>query len=149
MIKVLITGDRPLVIQGIKQILTETPDIVPVLEGCPEADVEEKIRIHPDLDAVILALEDTGSQTTQRLECLSAIRVRLPVVVVSDAELDRELWRRPFSWLTTNSPSDALASRIRDAVHRATSSEEDDCRETVTKLAGLSMNERRVVHEEA
>jgi chemotaxis response regulator CheB len=149
MIKVLVTGDRPFVIQGIKQILAETPDIVPVLEDCTDDDAEGKIWTHPDLDAVVLALEDTGPKTTQRLEGLSQIRVRLPVVVVSDAQLDHELWRQPFSWLTTNSPSEALVSSIRDAVHPATSSEENDCRETVTKLAGLSVKERSVVHEEA
>jgi DNA-binding NarL/FixJ family response regulator len=142
MIKVLVAGDRPIVVKGINQILSDTPDIVPVLEACNGQQMMEMIRTHPLVDAVVLSSGDSGADLIGTLDGLHMIRPRLAVVVVSDNEIDPDLWRRPFTWLATKSSSEELVTTIRNAVHQMTSSEAHEPLESVSKLtapmAGLS-----------
>jgi DNA-binding NarL/FixJ family response regulator len=154
MIKVLLAGDRPIVIQGIKQILTDTADIVPVLEARTADEMLEKVRTHTQVDLVVLSVIDKGPDVMVTLDCIHRNRPELAVVIVSDHEMDPALWPRRFTWVTTNSTPEDLVVEIRNAVHHAMPSEAEAVSprewgsEWTAPVAGLT-TERRQLHEEA
>jgi CheY-like chemotaxis protein len=137
MIKVLLAGDRPIVLQGIKQILTDTADIVPVLEAGSPEEMLEKVRTHTLVDVVVLSVRDQGSDVIVTLDRIRRNRPELAVVIVSDHEMDPALWPGRFTWVATNSTPEEVVVEIRNAVHHAMPSPRASGSELTAPVAGL------------
>lgn len=113
--KVLIADDHPVVRQGIKQILTEKPDIMVAGEAVDGPDVLEKCRAS-DWDAVVLDLSMPGGEL-DLLKALKRERPTLPVLVLSvhpeDQFAVRALNAGASGYLTKDSAPALLVDALR------------------------------------
>jgi DNA-binding NarL/FixJ family response regulator len=82
MIKILIAEDHPLVRLGLKQIASETDDIVIDGEAASGSEVLEHVRTQP-FDVVILDLNLPGRDGLDTLKDLKHEQPHLPVLVLS------------------------------------------------------------------
>ena len=82
MIKILIADDHAIVREGLKQILSETPDLVVVAEASSGQEVLEKISKN-DLDLVVLDIAMPGRGGLDILKEIKTQRPRLPVLMLS------------------------------------------------------------------
>ena len=82
MIKILIADDHAIVREGLKQILSETPDLVVVAEASSGQEVLEKISKN-DLDLVILDIAMPGRGGLDILKEIKTQKPRLPVLMLS------------------------------------------------------------------
>lgn len=113
--KVLIADDHPVVRQGIKQILTEKPDIMVAGEAVDGPDTLEKCRAS-DWDAVVLDLSMPGGEL-DLLKALKRERPTLPVLVLSvhpeDQFAVRALNAGASGYLTKDSAPALLVDALR------------------------------------
>lgn len=113
--KVLIADDHPVVRLGIKQILTEKPDIMVAGEAVDGPDVLEKCRAS-DWDAVVLDLSMPGGEL-DLLKALKRERPTLPVLVLSvhpeDQFAVRALNAGASGYLTKDSAPALLVDALR------------------------------------
>ncbi len=113
--KVLIADDHPVVRQGIKQILTEKPDIMVAGEAVDGPDVLEQCRAS-DWDAVVLDLSMPGGEL-DLLKALKRERPTLPVLVLSvhpeDQFAVRALNAGASGYLTKDSAPALLVDALR------------------------------------
>jgi len=82
MIKILIADDHAIVREGLKQILSESPDLVVVAEASSGQEVLEKISKN-DLDLVVLDIAMPGRGGLDILKEIKTQRPRLPVLMLS------------------------------------------------------------------
>jgi len=82
MIKILIADDHAIVREGLKQILSESPDLVVVAEASTGQEVLEKIPKN-DLDLVVLDIAMPGRGGLDILKEIKSQRPRLPVLMLS------------------------------------------------------------------
>ena len=82
MIKILIADDHAIVREGLKQILSETPDLVVVAEASSGQEVLEKISKN-DLDLVVLDIAMPGRGGLDILKEIKTQKPRLPVLMLS------------------------------------------------------------------
>jgi DNA-binding NarL/FixJ family response regulator len=82
MIKILIADDHAIVREGLKQILSESPDLVVVAEASSGQEVLEKIS-KSDLDLVVLDIAMPGRGGLDILKEIKTQRPRLPVLMLS------------------------------------------------------------------
>ena len=119
MIKVLIADDHAVVLEGLKQIISETPDIVVAGEATHGQEVMDKIRsIH--VDVVVLDIAMPGRSGLDVLLHLKRERPSLPVLVLSihpeDQYAVRVLKAGACGYLTKESAPDQLIAAIRKVV---------------------------------
>jgi two-component system invasion response regulator UvrY len=82
MIKILIADDHAIVREGLKQILSENPDLVVVAEASTGQEVLEKISKN-DLDLVVLDIAMPGRGGLDILKEIKTQRPRLSVLMLS------------------------------------------------------------------
>ncbi|OGW52471.1 MAG: DNA-binding response regulator [Nitrospirae bacterium RBG_13_43_8] len=82
MIKILIADDHAIVREGLKQILSESPDLVVVAEASTGQEVLEKIGKN-DLDLIVLDIAMPGRGGLDILKEIKSQRPRLSVLMLS------------------------------------------------------------------
>lgn len=119
MIKVLIADDHAVVLEGLKQILSETPDIIVAAQASNGQEVLDKIRTN-SLDAVVLDIGMPGRSGLDTLMHIRRERPNLPVLVLSihpeDQYAVRVLKAGASGYLTKDSAPDQLIAAIRKVV---------------------------------
>jgi two-component system invasion response regulator UvrY len=119
MIKILIADDHAVVLEGLKQILSETPDIHVVAEAAHGQEVLDKIR-STAVDVVVLDIAMPGRSGLDVLLHLKRERPSLPVLVLSihpeDQYAVRVLKAGACGYLTKESAPDQLIAAIRKVV---------------------------------
>ncbi len=114
MLHILIADDHPVVRQGVKQILADTPGMAATDEASNGREVLEKIR-ERDYDVVLLDISMPGMTGVDVLQELKKQRVELPVLVLSihpeEQYAIRVLRAGASGYLTKNSiPSELIAA---------------------------------------
>ena len=116
MIKVLIADDHAIVRQGLKQILTETPDMMVAGEASSGAEAIEKIRAE-DWGVVLLDISMPGKTGVDTLKQIKEEKPKLPVLVLSmypeDQYAIRLLKAGASGYLTKESAPELLVAAIR------------------------------------
>ncbi len=116
MLKILIADDHPIVRQGLKQILSEEPDIEVVGEAQNSQEVLELVR-KQDWDIVILDITMPGRGGIDVLKELKHERPKLPVLMLSvhpeDQYAVRALKAHASGYMTKDSAPEELVKAIR------------------------------------
>lgn len=116
MIKILVADDHPIVRQGLKQILSEYPDMTVVEEAGTGKDVLVKVG-KKDFDIVLLDISMPGRNGLDILKELKAKKPKLPVLVLSiypeDQYAVRVLKLGAAGYLTKESVPEELVAAIR------------------------------------
>jgi len=116
MIKILIADDHAIVREGLKQILSESPDLVVAAEACSGQEVLEKISKN-DLDLVVLDIAMPGRGGLDILKEIKTQKPRLPVLMLSmypeEQYAIRVLKAGASGYLTKESAPDELVKAIR------------------------------------
>src|SRR5919106_6721238 len=119
MIKVLIADDHAVVLEGLKQILSETPDIIVAAQATDGQQALEKVRA-TDLDVVVLDIAMPGRSGLDTLLHIKRERPSLPVLVLSihpeDQYAVRVLKAGASGYMTKESATDELVGAIRKVV---------------------------------
>jgi DNA-binding NarL/FixJ family response regulator len=82
MIKILIADDHAIVREGLKQIVSESPDLVVVAEACTGQEVLDKVGKN-DLDLVVLDIAMPGRGGLDILKEIKSLKPKLPVLILS------------------------------------------------------------------
>ncbi|MCU0578908.1 MAG: response regulator transcription factor [Desulfobacterota bacterium] len=116
MIKILVADDHPIVRQGLKQILSEYPDMTVADEAGSGKDVLSKIA-KKDYDIVLLDISMPGRNGLDILKELKTKKPKLPVLVLSiypeDQYAVRVLKLGAAGYLTKESVPEELVAAIR------------------------------------
>jgi DNA-binding NarL/FixJ family response regulator len=116
MIKILIADDHPVVRQGLKQILSEEPDMGNLGEAQNSQEVLELVR-KQDWDIVILDITMPGRGGLDVLKELKHERPKLPVLILSvhpeDQYAVRALRAHASGYMTKDSAPEELVKAIR------------------------------------
>ncbi len=116
MIKILIADDHAIVRRGLKQILTETPDMIVAGEAYNGQDLLEKMR-SDQWDVVVLDISMPGRGGLDILKQLKSERPKLPVLMLTihpeDQYAVRVLRAGASGYLTKESAPDHLVEAIR------------------------------------
>ena len=116
MIRVLVVDDHPIVREGLKQILSDTEDILVVDEAdCGQAVLECTAK--SNFDVVLLDISMPGRDGLEVLRDLKQLKPRLPVLILSmypeEHYAVRVLRGGASGYLTKSSAPDELISAIR------------------------------------
>ncbi len=116
MIKILIADDHAVVRRGLKQIVSETPDIVAAGEASTGYEVLDQVRCN-DYDAVILDISMPGGDGLNILKQIRREKPKMPILVLSvhpeDQYAMRALRAGAAGYLTKESAPDELITAIR------------------------------------
>lgn len=119
-IKVLVADDHAILRHGLKQILSETPDMLVVAEAENGHEVLKKIR-QTDLDVVVMDIsmpEKTGWDVLVQLKSEGS---KLPVIILSVAPEDNYaiamLKAGAAGYMTKSSAPEQLVEAIRKVAH--------------------------------
>jgi DNA-binding NarL/FixJ family response regulator len=116
MIKILIADDHPIVRQGLKQILTEEPDMGEFGEAKNSQETLDLVR-KCDWDVVILDITMPGRGGLDTLKEIRTERPKLPVLILSihpeDQYAVRALKAGAAGYMTKESAPDDLIKAIR------------------------------------
>jgi len=116
MIKVLIADDHTIVREGLKQILSESSDIIASGEARNGKEVLNKI-IEDDYDVVLLDISMPGRSGIDILKEIKSIKPKLSVLILSmypeEQYAVRALKTGASGYLTKESATDELISAIR------------------------------------
>ena len=121
MIKILIADDHPIVRKGLKEILSEHPDMKVLGEAQNSHEVLTLIR-KEDWDVVVLDITMPGRDGLDVLKDLKKARPKLPVLVLSIHPEERygvrALKAGASGYLTKESAPERLVSAIRKILER-------------------------------
>jgi len=116
MIRVLIADDHPIVREGLKQIIAETPDMVVANEASNAQEVLDKVWEN-DYSVVLLDISMPGRSGLDILKQLKSERPELPVLILSvhpeEQYAVRVLRAGASGYLTKESAPDELIAAIR------------------------------------
>lgn len=116
MIKILIADDHAIVRKGLKQIVSETPDILVTGEASTGYEVLDKVRGH-DYDVVVLDISMPGGDGLNILKQIKKEKPKIPILVLSvhpeDQYAVRALRAGAAGYLTKESAPDELITAIR------------------------------------
>jgi len=116
MIKILIADDHAVVRRGLKQIVSETPDIIVADEASTGYEVLDKVRSN-DYDAVILDISMPGGDGLNILKQINKEKPKIPILVLSvhpeNQYAVRALKAGAAGYLTKDSAPGELISAIR------------------------------------
>ena len=120
MIKVLVVDDHPIVRQGLKQILSEEPDMAVLGEAQNSQEVLELVH-NQDWDIVVLDITMPGRGGLDVLKELRHERPKLPVLMLSvhpeDQYAVRTLKAGAAGYMTKESAPEELVRAIRKILH--------------------------------
>jgi DNA-binding NarL/FixJ family response regulator len=116
MLKILIADDHAIVRQGLKQIVTETPDMIVAGEASNGQELLSKIQEN-DYDVVVLDITMPGRDGIDVLKQLRSERPELPILMLSihpeEQYALRALKAGASGYLTKESAPDELVVAIR------------------------------------
>ena len=116
MIRVLVADDHTIVREGLKQILSDTPDIEVADEAANAKEVITKVSDN-DYDLVLLDISFPGRSGIDILKQLKCSKPKLPVLILSmypeEQYAVRSLKAGASGYLTKESASDELIEAIR------------------------------------
>ena len=116
MLKILIADDHAIVRQGLKQIVTETPDMIVAGEASNGQELLNKIQ-ESDYDVVVLDITMPGRDGIDVLKQLRSERPELPILMLSihpeEQYALRALKAGASGYLTKESAPDELVVAIR------------------------------------
>jgi len=116
MIKILIADDHAVVRKGLKQIVSETPDMIAAGEASTGYEVLDKVRGN-DYDAVVLDISMPGGDGLNILKQIKKEKPKIPILVLSvhpeDQYAVRALKAGAAGYLTKESAPDELITAIR------------------------------------
>lgn len=119
MIKVLVADDHPIVRQGLKQTLADTPDLEVAGEAGNAQEVLAKVGA-ATWDVVVMDLSMPGRSGVELIKEVKRLRPHLPVLVLSMHPEDQAavpvLKAGASGYLTKESAPDQLVAAIRKAV---------------------------------
>lgn len=115
-LRILVADDHPVVREGIKHILADTPDIIVGAEAADAAEVRDKIRA-ATWDVVVLDLTMPGCDGLELLKEIKREHPRLPILVLSmhpeDQFAVRALKAGASGYLTKESAPAELVEALR------------------------------------
>jgi len=116
MIRVLVADDHTIVREGLKQILSDTPDIEVADEAANAKEVITKVS-DSDYDLVLLDISFPGRSGVDVLKQLKCLKPKLPVLILSmypeEQYAVRSLRAGASGYVTKESASDELIAAIR------------------------------------
>jgi DNA-binding NarL/FixJ family response regulator len=116
MIKILIADDHAIVREGLKQILSQTPDMVVVAEASNGQEALDKLDRN-NIDLMVLDISMPGKGGLAVLDEIRSKRHELPVLILSmypgEQYADRVLKAGASGYLTKDSAPDELIRAIR------------------------------------
>ena len=116
MIKILIADDHAIVREGLKQILSQTPDMVVVAEASNGQEALDKLARN-NIDLIILDISMPGKDGLDVLSEVMGKRPELPVLILSmysgEQYAVRVLKAGASGYLTKESAPDELVKAIR------------------------------------
>ena len=117
-VKLIIADDHPIVRKGLREIVSETPDIVVVDEAADGTELLKKLAAGGyDCDLVLLDISMPGSNGFDVLKRLREERPRLPVLVLSIHTEERYAMRAlkagASGYLSKGSAAEELIAAIR------------------------------------
>src|SRR3989304_10286749 len=116
MIKILIADDHAIVREGLKQILSQTPDMVVVAEASNGQEALDKLARN-NIDLIVLDISMPGKSGLGVLSEIRSKRQELPVLILSmypgEQYTDRVLKAGASGYLTKDSAPDELIKAIR------------------------------------
>jgi two-component system, NarL family, invasion response regulator UvrY len=119
MLKILIADDHPIVRKGLKQILSDEPDIASVGEAQNSREVLERVT-QQHWDAVVLDITMPGRSGLEVLSELKRVNPRLPILVLSIYPEDqfgvRAIKAGAAGYMNKESAPDELVNAIRKII---------------------------------
>ena len=116
MIKILIADDHAIVREGLKQILSQTPDMVVVAEASNGQEAIDKLARN-NIDLIVLDISMPGKDGLDVLSEIMSKRPELPVLILSmypgEQYAVRVLKAGASGYLTKESAPDELVKAIR------------------------------------
>lgn len=116
MIRVLVADDHTIVREGLKQILSDTPDIEVAGEAANAKEVISKVSDN-DYDLVLLDISFPGRSGIDILKQLKCLKPKLPILILSmypeEQYAVRSLKAGASGYVTKESASDELINAIR------------------------------------
>ena len=116
MIKILVADDHAIVREGLKQILSQTPDLVVIAEASNGQEVIDKISKNY-FNLVVLDITMPGKSGLEVLREIKGQKPKLPVLILSmypeDQYAERVLKAGASGYLTKDSAPDELVKAIR------------------------------------
>ena len=116
MIRILIADDHTLVREGLKQILSDLPDMAVTEEASNGKEVLDKIR-ESDFDVVLLDISMPGQSGVDILKQIKLLKPKLPVLILSmypeEQYAIRTLRAGAAGYLTKDSVPDELIEALR------------------------------------
>jgi len=116
MIKILIADDHAIVREGLKQILSQTPDMVVVAEASNGQEALDKLARN-NIDLIVLDISMPGKDGLDVLSEIMSKRPQLPVLILSMYPAEqyavRVLKAGASGYLTKESAPDELVKAIR------------------------------------
>lgn len=116
MIKILIADDHAVVREGLKMILSQTPDLVVVAEASNGQEVIDRV-YQNNLNLVVMDISMPGKNGLDVLKEIKSQRPELPVLMLSmypeDQYAERVLKAGASGYLTKESAPDELVKAIR------------------------------------
>jgi len=116
MIRILIADDHTLVREGLKQILSDLPDMAVTDEASNGKEVLDKVREN-DFDVVLLDISMPGQSGVDILKQIKLIKPKLPVLILSmypeEKYAIRTLRAGASGYLTKDSVPDELIEALR------------------------------------
>ena len=118
MIRIFIADDHAIVRQGLKQIVSDTTDMVVADEASNGQEVLDKV-LKDDYDVILLDITMPGSQGLDTLRELKSRRPELPILILSihpeEQYAVRALKAGASGYLTKESAPEELVAAIRKA----------------------------------
>jgi two-component system invasion response regulator UvrY len=116
MIKIIIADDHAIVRKGLRQIVSETPDIIVTGEASTGTEVLRCVRGN-DYDVVVLDISMPGGEGLNILKQIKKVKSKIPILVLSvhpeDQYAVRALRAGAAGYLTKESAPDELITAIR------------------------------------
>jgi len=147
MIKILIADDHAIVRKGLRQIVSDTSDIIVADEASTGSEVLDKVHDN-DYDVVVLDISMPGGDGLNILKQIKKVKHKIPILVLSihpeDQYAVRALKAGAAGYMTKESAPDELITAIR----RVAGGRKYVSSQLAEKLAlHLELNSEKKLHE--